>query len=166
MLKSPNRSYHFWGPNRETRRPWCWGSTKKPALLVSLCIVQTARNVTRPPDRQAIEYSTCAWPSPVLCIRSPTPATILVVARHVTPVTYTPWDKQTWFSIQTNMGKTTKISQIRIQTTASQWLITIKPRYWPLGFSISSLMSKLTTKNIKFEFRIQDTWSTTRRPKS
>jgi hypothetical protein len=30
----------------------------------------------------------------------------------------------------------------------------IKPRYWPLDFSISSLMSPLITKSIKFEFWI------------
>jgi hypothetical protein len=42
----------------------------------------------------------------------------------------------------------------------------IKPRYWPLGFSISPLMSTLTTKSTKFEIWIQDPWSTTRRPKS
>jgi hypothetical protein len=32
----------------------------------------------------------------------------------------------------------------------------IKPRYWPLGFSISPLMSPLTTKSTKFEVQIQD----------
>jgi hypothetical protein len=49
-------------------------------------------------------------------------------------------------------GRTTETSQIRIQTEASQLLITIKPRYWPLGFSISPLMSTLTTKSTKFKF--------------
>jgi hypothetical protein len=74
----------------ENRRFWFWGSTKKPALLVSLCTEQTAHRVTRPPDHSATEYSTCAWPSPVLCTRSPTPATILIAVHHVAPVTYTP----------------------------------------------------------------------------
>jgi hypothetical protein len=37
-------------------------------------------------------------PSPVLCTRSPTPATILVAARHAAPATCTPRDKQTRFS--------------------------------------------------------------------
>jgi hypothetical protein len=36
--------------------------------------------------------------SPVLCTRSPTPVTILIVARRATPATYTPRDKQTRFS--------------------------------------------------------------------
>jgi hypothetical protein len=31
--KSPNRSYQFWVPNQGTRRPWFWGSIKKPADL-------------------------------------------------------------------------------------------------------------------------------------
>jgi hypothetical protein len=122
-----------------------------------MCIVYTAHSVTRPLNRLTTEYPTSAWPSPVLCTRSPTLATILIAVRHVVPVTYTPWDKQTWFSTRTYRGKTTKISHIWIQTMASQWLITIKPRYRPLGFSISPLMSTLTIKSRKFEFWIQDT---------
>jgi hypothetical protein len=62
--------------------------------------------------------------------------------------------------------KTNKMSRIRIQTSPSQWFITIKPRNWPLGFSISSLMSPLITKDTKFEVRIQNPWSIARRPKS
>jgi hypothetical protein len=72
-LKSPNRSCRFWGINWEIHRPWFWGSTKKLALLVSLCTVQTAHGVTWPPDHSAIQYSTYAWSSPVLCTGSPTP---------------------------------------------------------------------------------------------
>jgi hypothetical protein len=41
---------------------------------------------------------------------------ILVAARHATPATYTPRDKQTRFSNETkNKGKITEISWIRIQ---------------------------------------------------
>jgi hypothetical protein len=40
-------------------------------------------------------------PSPVLCTRSPTHATVLVTARHAAPATYTPRDKQTRFSNET-----------------------------------------------------------------
>jgi hypothetical protein len=43
-------------------------------------------------------------PSPVLCTRSPTPATVLVAARHASPATCTPRDKQTRFS-ERNKGK-------------------------------------------------------------
>jgi hypothetical protein len=41
-------------------RPWFWGSTKKHMLLISSYMVQTAHSVTRPPDRPATEYPTCA----------------------------------------------------------------------------------------------------------
>jgi hypothetical protein len=176
--KSPNRSCWFWGPNQETRshrfwgqtrrnhRPWFWGQTKKPALLISLCMVHIAHIITRPLDHLAIEYPTYAWPSLVLCIRSPTTTMILVAARHVPPVTCTPRDKQTWFPTQDRWSRTIKTSQIRIKADANQLLITIKQRYWPLGFSIYPLMSTLITKSSKFKFRIQDTWSTARRPKA
>jgi hypothetical protein len=43
-------------------------------------------------------------PSPVLCTRSLTPATVLVAARHTTPATCTPRNKQTRFS-ERNKGK-------------------------------------------------------------
>jgi hypothetical protein len=96
--KSPNRSCQFWDPNRETHRPWFWGSTKKPTLLVSLCMMHTAYIVTRSLDHPATEYPTCAWPSSVLYTRSHTSTMILITIRHVAPVTYTLRDKQTWFS--------------------------------------------------------------------
>jgi hypothetical protein len=96
--KSLNRSYWFWDSNWKTRRPWFWGSTKKLVLPVSLCTMQIAHSVTWHLDRPATEYLTCAWSSLLLCTRSPTPAMILVAARHVAPVNYTPRDKQTWFS--------------------------------------------------------------------
>jgi hypothetical protein len=95
-----------------------------------MCTVQTAHDVTRHLDCPTTEYLTCAWSFPVLCTRSPTPVMILVTAHHVTPVTYTPQDKQTRFSTCTKIKvKTTEMSQIRIQTIACQWLITIKLRY-------------------------------------
>jgi hypothetical protein len=58
-----------------------------------------------------------------------------------------------------------KLSRIQIQTSPNQWLITIKPRNWSLGFSISPLMSSLITKaqSLKFESKIP--WSTARRSK-
>jgi hypothetical protein len=66
--------------------------------LCPLCAVQTTHNVIWPLDRPTIEYPSCAWPSLVLCTKSPTPTTILVAACHVTPVTYTSWEKHTRFS--------------------------------------------------------------------
>jgi hypothetical protein len=58
-----------------------------------------------------------------------------------------------------------KLTWIRIQTSPSQWLITIKPMNWPLGFSISPLMSPLTTKAQSLNFESKTPWSTGRRPK-
>jgi hypothetical protein len=66
-----NCRHRFWGHGRNRTsgfkakqlinyRSWFWDSTKKLALLVSLCTVQTAHDVTRPPDRPATEYPTCA----------------------------------------------------------------------------------------------------------
>jgi hypothetical protein len=96
-------------------------------------------STARPPSTRPV----CS--SPVLCIRSPTPTTVLVVARHAAPATCTPRNKQTWFS-KWNKGKQknkTKLSRIQIQTSPSQWLITIKPRNWPLGFSLGYLIKRL-----------------------
>jgi hypothetical protein len=159
--KSPNQSYRFWGPNRETRRhqfwgqtwencpsgfeakplinrrPWFWGSPENPR---SSSPYARCKPHTTPPNLSIAQPLSTRHvrPSPVLCTRSSTPATILVATRHAAPVTCTPQDKQTWFSNETkNKGKTTKMSWILIQISTSQWLITIKPRNWPLSFSPS-----------------------------
>jgi hypothetical protein len=88
--------------------------------------------IVRPPSIRHVQ------PSLVLYTRSPTPAMILIAARHVAPTTCTPWDKQIWFSTRNKYeGKTTELSRIRIPSSPSQWPITIKPRNWSLGFSIS-----------------------------
>jgi hypothetical protein len=50
--------------------------------------VQTAHDATRPLDRPATKYLTCATISGPL--HPPTPAMILVTARHATPITCTP----------------------------------------------------------------------------
>jgi hypothetical protein len=70
---------------------------------------------------------------------SPTPITILVDVRHAAPATCTTWDKQMWFSTwyKDKDSRTIEMSWIQIQTSPSQWLITINLRNWPLGFSIS-----------------------------
>jgi hypothetical protein len=118
-------------------------------------------SITRPPSTRPVR------PCSVLCTRSPTHAMILVAARHAAPATCTPWDKQTWFSNwNKNTDKTIEPSRIRIQTSPSQWLITIKRRNWPLGFSISPLTSPFTIKARSLKFESNTPWSTTRRPKS
>jgi hypothetical protein len=81
-------------------------------------------------------------PSLVLCTRSPTSVTILIAAHHAAPATCTPRDKWIRFSKRNkDNGKTNKPSRIWIQTSASQWLITIKQMNWPLGFSSIPLIS-------------------------
>jgi hypothetical protein len=133
-----------------------WGSTKKPALLISMCMVHTAHDVTRPPDHPATEYPTYAtilgplYQVSYSCHDShhcPSCRTYqLHTTRQVNAILHMNKDK----------GKITEMSRIRIQTSASQWLITIKPRNWPLGFSISPLMSLLTIQSTKFEVQIYD----------
>jgi hypothetical protein len=97
-LNHKNCSHQFWGQTGRNNWPWLWGWTKKPVLLISLCMVQITHSVTWPLDHPAAEYPTCAWPSLALWTKSPTPASILIAARHAAPATYTSWDMQTWFS--------------------------------------------------------------------
>jgi hypothetical protein len=65
----------------------------------------TCRSHTAPPDLSTARppSTRSVRPSPVLCTMSPTPATVLVIARHVAPTTCTPWDKQMWFSNETKI---------------------------------------------------------------
>jgi hypothetical protein len=55
-----NRPSGFEPKPLTNRRPWFQGSTKKSALLVSTCTVQTAHGAIRPLDRPATEYPTYA----------------------------------------------------------------------------------------------------------
>jgi hypothetical protein len=55
-----NRPSGFGAKSLTNSRPWFRGSTKKLALLISTCTVQTAHGATRPLDRPATEYLTYA----------------------------------------------------------------------------------------------------------
>jgi hypothetical protein len=79
-------------------RAWCRPHMTPPDLLTA-----------RPPSTRPVR------PSLVLCIRSPTPTTILVAARHATPATCTPWDKQTWFSEWNKDKRKTKRTYLRFE---------------------------------------------------
>jgi hypothetical protein len=127
--------HRFWGQTRENRRPWFWGSTKKPMICITSCRVQTANSVTWPSDCPVTEYPTCATiPDPLhqVSYSCHDPHR----CRYAAPAIFTPRDKETRFSKwNRDKGKTTKMAWIRIQISVSQWLITIKSRNWPLGFS-------------------------------
>jgi hypothetical protein len=123
-------------PIRVVLRPNHWqtvnlGFEAQPRNLRSSSPHSRCRPHTASPDLPIIRppSTRLVWPSPVLCTRSPTPAMILVAANHATPATCTPRDKKMWFFKRTkDKGKTTELSQIQIETSPSQWLITIKPR--------------------------------------
>jgi hypothetical protein len=95
-------------------------------LISSMCMMQITHGASWPPDRPATEYPTCTWSSLILCTKSPTPALILVAARHVASTTYTSRDKQTCFSTPNNSFCVSSIDvrRIQIQTRTSQLLIT------------------------------------------
>jgi hypothetical protein len=88
-------------------------------------------SIARPPSTRPVR------PCSVISTRSPTPTTILVIARHVASATCTLRDKQTRFFKRTkDKVKITEQSQIGIQTSPSQWLIIIKTRNWSIDFSM------------------------------
>jgi hypothetical protein len=100
VAQTKKSSQWFWGLNHQTvdlgfepqtkkLSHWFWGqTTNKPSLVVlrlnrettllvsSICMLWIAHGVTRPLDLSAIEYLTCAWSSPILRTKSPTPASL------------------------------------------------------------------------------------------
>jgi hypothetical protein len=103
-------------------------------------------------------------PSPVLCARSPTPATILVAACHVAPTTCTPWDKQTWFSKQNkDKGKNRNVLDLNSNIAKSMihhnkikelitWFLNL-----PLDESIDNKKYKVWNSNLKaHEAQLED----------
>jgi hypothetical protein len=128
-----NRRHRFWDQSGENRprgfeskplinyRPWFWGSTNKLTLLIITCTVQTAHNITRPLDRPATDYPTCATISdPVHQV-----SYYCHDPRHCTPCHLHTTRQATRFSVwNRDKSKTIKMSQIWIQTSICQWLIT------------------------------------------
>jgi hypothetical protein len=95
-------------PRSSSPRAWCRSHTASPDLLI-----------TQPPSTRPVR------PSPVLCTRSPTPAMIIITARHAAPATYTPRDKQTRFSKQNKDKRKTKQNKTK-QNLPYQ--LAVKPR--------------------------------------
>jgi hypothetical protein len=126
-LKPRNCRGGFEAKPLTNRRHQFLGQTRKPVLLVSsTCTMRVAHDITWAPDCLAPEYPTCAWLSPILYTKSPTPTSIHIVARHVAFATYMSWDKQTRFSTSNNLIWVSSIEMrwIQIQTRTSQFLIT------------------------------------------
>jgi hypothetical protein len=105
-------------------------------------------STARPPSTRPVR------PSPILCTRSPTPATILVVTRHVAPATCTPRDKQTRFSNETRIkekqNETIPDLNSNLTKSMTHHNQTKERTTWFLN---PPLMSSLTTKaqSLKFE---------------
>jgi hypothetical protein len=120
-------SIWFWSSNQQNIDTDFEAQTGKPTLLVFfLCMMWITHGVTRPPDRLATEYLTYARSSPILRTKSPTPASIIIIARHIAFATYTSWDKQMHFSTPNSWTWISSIEMrlIQIQTRISQLLIT------------------------------------------
>jgi hypothetical protein len=107
-------------------------------------------------------------PSPVLCTRSPTPATILITTRHATPSIYTPWDKQTWFSTWTKYSRIEprkcsgfefKSCQVNDPSQSNQGTDHLVSQSLP-----SWVHWQRKAQSLKFKFKTP--WSTARRSKS
>jgi hypothetical protein len=98
--------------------------------------VQTAHGATRPLDRPATEYPTCATiPGPLHQVSYSCHG-----PRRCTPCRtchlHTTRQANAILQMKQRQKKNkTKLSRIQIQTSPSQWLITIKPRNESLGFS-------------------------------
>jgi hypothetical protein len=143
--------------NQETY-PWFWGSTKKLTLLISTCMVHTAHDVIRPPDRLSTEYPTCATiPGPLHqvsyschdpCCYPPCRTCHLHIMRQANAILHTN---------KSNIAEPRKCPRFKFKPRRVNDSSHIKPRYWPLRFSISPLMSSLTTKKHKV-------WSLNPRP--
>jgi hypothetical protein len=106
--------------------------------------------IIRPPStRHVIDHPRSSTPDLLLLPRFSS----LSVMSHLSPTHHE-------ISKRNSPNKTrikVKLSKclIQIQTRHVNDSSHIKPMYWPLGFSISPVISTLTTKNAKFESRIQ-----------
>jgi hypothetical protein len=114
---------------------------------------------TAPPDFSTARTPN-TWPvrpSPVLCTRSPTPAMVLIAARHAALATCTSWDKQTWFSKWNKGKRKTKQtildlnSNLVISMTHHNQTNELTTWFLNLPFDES-----INNKSTKFDVRIQD----------
>jgi hypothetical protein len=152
----------FWGLNNQTRatgfkaqtgKPvrvvWCQTTHKLSTLVLRLNQETRASHLHVHGADRTQRHPTFRSPIhrvPDLCDYPRSSAQIFYSCHD--PRCYTPcrtWHlhttrQATWFCNETkNKGKTTEMSYIRIQTSASQWLIIIKPSNRSLIFSIVSI---------------------------
>jgi hypothetical protein len=157
MPKSPNQKYRFWGPTKETvdlsfeaqpRNPrssspcaWC-------RLHMVSCYLPIIRPLStwfvldHPRSSAQVSYS-CRDPHRCL----PCHTYHLHTTRQANTILHTKKGK----SIEPRKCPRFEFNPQHVNDSSH-----IKPRYWSFGFSISPLMSPLTPKSTKFEFRIQD----------
>jgi hypothetical protein len=116
----------------------------QPRNMRSLSSRARCRPHTASPDLSTVRPSNIwhVWSFPVLCIRSATPTTILVAARHVTPAHHetNQHDSPNEPKIK---EKQNKIILDLNSKSLSQWLSTIKLSNWPLGFSESQFLGQV-----------------------
>jgi hypothetical protein len=94
-------------------------------------------------------------PSPVLCTRSPTPATILIAARHVAPATYTPRenerDSPNETKVKEKQNKTISDSNSNLAKSMTHHNQTKELTTWFLNLP---LYESIDNKSTKFEVQI------------
>jgi hypothetical protein len=94
-------------------------------------------------------------PSSVICTRSPTPATVLVAARHAAPATCTPRDKQPRFSIEPKVkekqNKTVPDSNSNLAKLMTHHNQTNALTTWFLNLPLDE---SIDNKSTKFEVQI------------
>jgi hypothetical protein len=125
-------------PCSSSPRVWCRPHTAPPDL-----------STAQPPSTRPVR------PSSVLCTRSPTPATVLVAARHAAPATCIPLDKQTWFTNETKVKeKWNKIIPDLNSNLAKSMTHHNQTKEWTTWFLNLPIDESIDNKSTKFEVRI------------
>jgi hypothetical protein len=138
-------------PKPENRRPWFWCSTKKPALLDSICTVQTTHDVTRPSDPLSTgPVLNHLWSSALYLLLLSRYSSLSAMS-HLSPAHHETNNRDSPHETRIKV-KLLKCLGLKFKPQHFNDSSHIKPRYWPIGFSISPLMSPLTIKSTKFEF--------------
>jgi hypothetical protein len=130
--KSPNCSCRFWGPNRETRSHQFWGQTKKPCAWCRPHTVSPDLSIVRPPStRLVLDHPRLSAPGLLLLPRfSSLPAML-----HLSPTHQETSKHNSPHKIDSRV-EPPKSSGFKFKSRQVNYSSQIKPRYWPLGFSL------------------------------